>query len=317
MKSDQELLKEYVSVILKEETAQLEEGYDWWDAGTDVLGLGKKKGFLTPFFNVAKTALAGLLDVGVHVVGLVKTVVGAVRNSVIPFFKKDLDAINQETKARSQKIKQEFKDVYDYTDRALMGDDFQVLLFALNPAAYLVGKAGALAKSTIAKTEVPKASVKAAKSKTQGLLDSLLENENKAEVKRLITEKATKDQVIAAVNSGERAKDMLASSTAALSARLTNILSRANSFMSVATLDDLQQAVKKDLKLKNMEKLKPGDRKTTEEEILASAKDEYIANMVGQLEKELGAIKSISGSRAQKIVSAYKSVIADLNAKKS
>lgn len=48
MKSDQELLKEYVSVILKEETAQLEEGYDWWDAGTDVLGLGKKKGFLTP-----------------------------------------------------------------------------------------------------------------------------------------------------------------------------------------------------------------------------------------------------------------------------
>jgi hypothetical protein len=58
MKNDQELLKEYVSELLEQEKNVQQEGYDWWYAGTDVLGLGKKKGFLTPFFNVAKTALA-------------------------------------------------------------------------------------------------------------------------------------------------------------------------------------------------------------------------------------------------------------------
>ena len=315
MKNDQELLKEYISVLLEQETAVQQEGYDWWYAGTDVLGLGKKKGFLTPFFNVAKTALAGLLDVGVHVVGLIKTVIGAVRNSVIPFVKKDLDAINQETKARSEKIRQEFKDVYDHTDRIIQGDDFQVLLFALNPAAYLVGKAADIAKTTIDKTKISEPSVKAAKSKTQQLLDALLEN--KTEVKKLISERATKAQVIDAVNSGEKAKELLGVSTAALAARLKSVVEKVNAFAAIESLEELQRTVGKDLKLKSMEKLKPEDRKTTEEEILDSARDEYIANMVGQLKTELSAIEAISNNRAQKIANAYKRAIADLNAKKS
>jgi hypothetical protein len=66
-----------------------------------------------------------------------------------------------------------------------------------------------------------------------------------------------------------------------------------------------------------MEKLKPEDKKTTEEELLDSAKDEYITNMITQLQSELKAIEAVSGRRAQKIVSAYKSAIADLNSKKS
>jgi hypothetical protein len=315
MKNDQELLKEYVSELLEQEKNVQQEGYDWWYAGTDVLGLGKKKGFLTPFFNVAKTALAGILDIGVHAVGLIKTVIGAVRNSVIPFVKKDLDAINRETKARSEKIRQEFKDVYDHTDSIIKGDDFQVLLFALNPAAYLVGKAAELAKVTVDKTVPQKASLKAAKSKTQSLLDSLLEN--KAEIKKLISEKASKEQVTSAVNSGEKAQELLAASTSALAARLKSVLDKTNSFDSIKSLEELQQVVGKDLKLKNMEKLKPEDKKTTEEELLDSAKDEYITNMITQLQSELKAIEAVSGRRAQKIVSAYKSAIADLNSKKS
>lgn len=315
MKNDQELLKEYVSELLEQEKNVQQEAYDWWYQGTDVLGLTGKKGFLTPFFNVAKTALAGILDVGVHVVGLIKTVIGAVRNSVIPFVKKDLDAINRETKARSDKIKQEFSDVYKHTDDIIKGNEFQVLLFALNPAAYLVGKAADLAKVTVDKTVPQPARQKADKSKTQGLLDSLLEN--RAEIKKLISEKASKAQVVSAVNSGEKAKQLLAASTTALAVRLKGILDKTSSFESIKSLEELQQVVGKDLKLKNMEKLKPEDKKTTEEEILDSAKDEYITNMVTQLQSELKAIEAVSGRRAQKIVSAYKSAIADLNSKKS
>jgi hypothetical protein len=96
--------------------------------------------FVQPFTDVAKTIVGQTKEVAIRLRTLINVTIEAIISSVNPFVSADYDKIFQAEAADLDKIKSQYKEVYDRTDKALNNDDFAWATLISAPKAVLTGK---------------------------------------------------------------------------------------------------------------------------------------------------------------------------------
>lgn len=138
-RNDHQLLREYISRILKEE-----EGY----TSLAVAGIGAspggsgegdagKKLFLQPLFDVFKIGIGKLKELQADTKSALKFAWGAALSSIIPTMNKGYKEIFNERDKEISSIKSTYRSVYDSAWSAFKNNDFAMLGFFYNPTAVL------------------------------------------------------------------------------------------------------------------------------------------------------------------------------------
>jgi hypothetical protein len=143
------LLKEYIETVLKEDDGGVASAYA--DAGigagdiSAASGVGSGSGsagglskiFLQPFTDVFKTAVGKTKELTTRAKNLVKIGFGTIISTLIPSIKADYSKLFAEQDSQIKKIRSEYKDVYDRTDKALASNDAAFLAFMASPSIAL------------------------------------------------------------------------------------------------------------------------------------------------------------------------------------
>jgi hypothetical protein len=143
------LLKEYIETVLKEDDGGVASAYA--DAGigagdiSAASGAGSGSGsagglskiFLQPFTDVFKTAVGKTKELTTRAKNLVKIGFGTIISTLIPSIKADYSKLFAEQDSQIKKIRSEYKDVYDRTDKALASNDAAFLAFMASPSIAL------------------------------------------------------------------------------------------------------------------------------------------------------------------------------------
>lgn len=130
-KYETQLLREYVRIALNED-------YDGGGGGSPYgMAYGSPdemmSTFITPFTDVFKTAVGKTKEVTRKTKTLLSVSFQALITTFFPFVGADYKSIFEEEKADIEKIRSEYKDVYDRTDKALASNDAAMLAFMANP----------------------------------------------------------------------------------------------------------------------------------------------------------------------------------------
>lgn len=130
-----QLLREYVRKTLNEE-------YDGGGGGSPYgIAYGSPDEmmdtFIGPFTDVFKTAVGKTKEVTRKTKTLLNVSFRTLISSFFPFIGQDYKSVFDEEKADIEKIRSEYKDVYDRTDKALASNDAAMLAFMANPAVAL------------------------------------------------------------------------------------------------------------------------------------------------------------------------------------
>lgn len=177
--SSDKILREYVSCILSEDSADM--GAAGIGAG-DVAaaagpgggggggGAGDPKGlystFISPFTDVVKTAIGKSKEAARRGWTVVNVALNTVLSTLIPGIGANYKAVFENEKKDLEKIRSKYKDVYERTNKALTSTDATVFAFLADPQA-------ALAAFTAAKS--PVIAKEALSAITGGISDEVLE----------------------------------------------------------------------------------------------------------------------------------------------
>lgn len=141
MKDDEKLLREYVRGLLKENGDMY--GYEFASKGE------MYSGFIQPFVDVFKTAIGKSKEVTRKARTLLTVGLQAVLTTVVPFIGADYSDLFKKEKEDIDKIRDQYKDVYERTDKALRSNDAALLAFMAFPAAFLGFKAASMAPGAL------------------------------------------------------------------------------------------------------------------------------------------------------------------------
>lgn len=129
-------------------------------------GIGKDLGkFLDPFIDVFKTAVGSTKELSLKAQQLVSTAFVAATTIVVPALSDNYGEIFKQYKSELNKVKQEYKEVYQRTWDAFKNDDFLVSAFFYSPSSLL---------TSYAATQAPETTIKILSILSGGKLDSLL-----------------------------------------------------------------------------------------------------------------------------------------------
>lgn len=138
--NEKELLKEYVSQILKEDDFGGFGGDFGGPYGMDFTGGDQSKlakVFITPFTDVLDTAAGKGKEISTKAQTLGKVAFEAIATSLIPVLSSDFDAIFDADKQQMDKIRGQYKDVIDRTWTAIKDNDILSAAFMYAPAAMI------------------------------------------------------------------------------------------------------------------------------------------------------------------------------------
>lgn len=150
-KYETQLLREYVRIALNED-------YDGGGGGSPYgMAYGSPdemmSTFIGPFTDVFKTAVGKTKEVARKTRTLLSVSFQALISTFFPFIGADYKSIFEEEKADIEKIRSEYKDVYDRTDKALASNDAAMLAFMANPgvamSAWAVKQSPKVIKGTL------------------------------------------------------------------------------------------------------------------------------------------------------------------------
>ncbi len=145
----EKLLREYVRNLLKEDDGLGAYSGEYSQYGLSnvgdspfgVTGYGSTNdlisAFITPFTDVVKTAAAETKKIAAHTATLLRVAFEVIISTLIPGIGANYEAIFNRRDERLNKIKEEYRDVYERTDKALASDDARLIAFMVNPAATL------------------------------------------------------------------------------------------------------------------------------------------------------------------------------------
>lgn len=129
------LLREYIREIIKEE-------YD--DGGWGGVEFGSQKDlynvFVKPFTDVVHTAAAETKKISQRTQGLLKITIASIVTTLIPAYRSRYDKIFAQQESEIEKIKAQYKDVYDATYTAFKDKDVVISAFLYAPALFLTTK---------------------------------------------------------------------------------------------------------------------------------------------------------------------------------
>lgn len=289
-RSSEHLLREYVrnSLLLKE----TESGGNPYISDYGGYGISYGSGqdlmdtFITPFTDIFKTALGKSKEITRKARTVIWVGLQTVLTTLIPIYGYDYAEVFDKEKEDINKIREQYKDVYERTNQALKSNDAALLAFMVSPANVLaLGAGAAAAKAT------PKATKELLSVMSGGLSDELIDGikskaekagrwalgdshgsggrsgkkgnepkdrfegqireEDEGEKKPMLTlDKVLKDRkFLNKVFSSQKAQQMQAEATEIYKGTLQEILSKAENLMKkTRTIEDVEKAMKGKLK---------------------------------------------------------------------
>lgn len=136
---DRKLLKEYIRQILKEDGEYLSpgagEGSPYgvaWGSSEDLVST-----FITPFTDVFKTAVGQSKEITRKGRTLLTLSFSALISSFVPFIGSSYKKIFEEERSDLEKIRNEYKEVYERTDKVFSSNEAAFLAFMAAPAPTL------------------------------------------------------------------------------------------------------------------------------------------------------------------------------------
>lgn len=142
--NQEKLLREYVKRALTEEMGDYGGGGDAsgpygyaWGSNQDLFDT-----FVSPFVDVFKTAAGKSKEIGTKVKTVLWIALQTILTTLIPIYGYNYAEVFDEEKEKIDKIRNEYKDVYDRTDKAIGGQDAAMLAFMASPALVMGAWAG-------------------------------------------------------------------------------------------------------------------------------------------------------------------------------
>lgn len=111
-------------------------GIGGYGGGADML----YKAFIQPFVDIGKTALAGIEDLTSKTQALAEILIQGIPTLFVPGLDAEYKKIKDAEKARADKIKQKYADVFERNTQAFLSTDAQGVAFLLAPAPFLAAK---------------------------------------------------------------------------------------------------------------------------------------------------------------------------------
>lgn len=270
------LLREYVRTVLKEDS----DGNPYLGGGGGMGGVGGAWNaelkdltdtFITPITDIFKTAASETKQMMRRAGTLIWTSIQTILTTFIPTYGYTYEKVFERQEEDLKKIKEEYKDVYERTDKAFRSSDAGLLAFMTTPAIFLgVHGTGIAAKSvkgllstlTGGKIDSVIGSLKD-KLKSKGN-DSSTHHSSKKRVEaslhhgKILLEDV--DSVINAIESSPKMKEMQSRAKKIYQNTLLQIYEQASELLNIKTIEELEKS------LKEME-IDPKDKKNIEVEI--------------------------------------------------
>lgn len=142
MASREQLLREYVR-------RSLQEDFGGGDFGGDLGGMGYGFGggyvdpkdmytvFIKPFTDVYDTAMGKTKEMSVATAELARVSLEAILTTIIPVLGSDYDKIFDKYEGQMEKVREEYKDIYDATWTAFTDNDVVLAAFGMFPTAMI------------------------------------------------------------------------------------------------------------------------------------------------------------------------------------
>ena len=294
-------MREYVRVVLSEEGdgGGGFGGYGDYVGGMGIGGGGGAYGmggivdnedlyktFIKPFTDVVSVAAGKTKEMSQRTVTLLRTVIEAAFQTVVPFFKDRYAEIFKEEKQHLDRIKSEYSKVYQSTWDAFKDHDVLCAAFMYRPDLFLTA---VLARSA------PAAASKLLSVLSGGMLDVALQklrspahesvinedNEQVSPLEKLISNKKVRE-VLA---NSDIVKQMTKEGQAMVRKTLNDVYKQVSSVLTAKSLQDMQQKFGK--KIPGLEKLSQvpeQERQKAEQALLKSIKEGLKAFYVKGLE---------------------------------
>lgn len=325
----EDLIKEYVKALLREESVDM-GGYpgamEMMSASPYGVSFGSSedlmKTFIQPFTDVFKTTLGKTKELAVKTRTLLNVSFKTIATTVLPGLNASYTDIFDKEKSSIDKIRSEYKDVYDRTAAALKSGDAAFLAFLASPSLVI----GAIAAKQTPKAvkgllsvvsgglsdevyDSIKSKAKAAgrwalgntpnKSKSDKKIDQKSEGRLREaeELKADITPKKilTSKKLISAAAESPKAKQMARAATEIYRKSLQDVYSEAeNVLKKMKSVDDVEKASKKKIpEADAIRKLPPEERQAAEAALVGglrkTMKEFYVKNLTDHVEGVIAA----------------------------
>lgn len=332
----EELLRQYVREMLHEDAVDM-GGYpgamEMMAASPYGMSFGSQEDlvntFITPFTDVFKTAVGKTKELARKTKTLLGVSISTILTTVIPFYGYDYADVFDKEKADIEKIRSEYKDVYDRTEKALKSGDAQFLAFLASPAVVIgayaakgTPKAAKELLSTVsggwsdelydkAKLVLKKAERKALgdthvsrnfskddeepktkrSTKKETYIREARDEKSEDLTKKIMTNKSFLEKALASPKSMQ----MQAAATKIYRKSLQRIHAQAeNALKKTRTIDDVEKAAKKKIpEAEKIRKLPPEERQKAEKMLVdgirKAMKEFYVKNLTDHVESVVKA----------------------------
>ena len=314
------LLREYVKEIIIE-----------YDEG----GFGSQKDlynvFVKPFTDVVQTAAAETKKISQRSQTLLKVSFEAIVTSLIPAFGSDYDDIFDEQNQQLDKIKSQYKDVYDATYTSFKDRDVVISAFLYAPALFLTTKAA---------IQAPQVTAKLMNILTGGRLDSFvskitkalkfgdtkkpLDRDNSGFSESLIREASNKEakvrkalqskKVLSVVQNSQKTKQIQSATQKIVNNSLKKVYEKASSLTNIKSIEQIEKLTNKKIKgIEELKKLKPNERAEAASQLMKGVKTATKQYYVKSLTATVKEVMSVGLTREHPFVQAYLKTISQIN----
>lgn len=349
------LLREYVRSILVEDEYGM-GAFDYTDPGPYVSRFGTSQdlydAFVSPFVDVFKTAVGKTKEVAQATKTLLTVALQTVLTTLIPIYGYNYSTLFDEQEEKIEKIRNEYKDVYDRTESALNNSDAGMLAFMASPvltSTYWIGKKspsvikGALSAVTGGESDdlfdtLKEKAIEAERwslgnddefggrsRSSSGKKKSpkdfygesrLLEAEEQSKPK-ITPEKILKSNVfISRVSESPRLKEMQRVAIATYRETLTKIYSQAEDLLKKAkTVEDLEKIAKKPIKdIEKVKALQGPERAKAEKILIENVRKSMKEFYVKSLNDQVSSVLRVGIPEDSQYVLDFKAMIKKIQA---
>jgi hypothetical protein len=305
---DKDLLKAYVHHLIKEYDGSM--GFDSGGMGP-VYGTKSDlfKTFIKPFTDVVGTVAGKTKELARRGITLAQTAFVTIMTTLIPFLTDSYEEIFAEQSRAIEKIRSEYQQYIDSTNKALEGDA-AMLAFIAFPGASLTGKLASLAPQTaVGLLGIATGGISdeilggGGGPRSSGIFDSyarsyrklMIEQEAK-ESPTLLDKLQSKKFVSKLLSRSPQVHDVAKQAREIYKKTLNDAVEEARMVLSAKSLEEVEKIVGKNIhNVKELQSLAPDDRKKEEEEILKKMKLSTKKLYVERLLKEVDPVRKIFG----------------------
>lgn len=321
------LLKEYVRTVLSEEGQGGFGGYSDYvggmGGGAGGYGMGGivdnddlYKTFVKPFTDVVSVATGKTKEMSQRTVTLLRTVIEAAFQTVVPFFKDKYAEIFKEEKQHLDRIKSEYSKVYQATWDAFKDHDVLCAAFMYRPDLFL---------TTVLAREAPEAAAKLLSVLSGGLLDVALQKLRSPRHEGIIKEDDEQVSPLEKLVSNKKVHEVLANSDivkqmtkegqAMVRKTLDDVYKQASSALTAKSLQDMQQKLGQKIPgLDKLSQVPQQERQKAEQALLKSIKEGLKAFYVKGLETHVREAVQAGTPKNHPFVADYASTISKIKA---